>query len=338
MERVGRHVGPGAQPAGDARGSPGRRARGRPARRRPGRRAARRPGRLPAEEQGEGGGDDGGARAALRRPAREEHRCLRWCDRGAAAVGSIGGSRSGAMRPPRSSTATVGDRRHPRQGGRSGLATVAATLGWVADLAAGGSASRRRLLRPRQDGDREGVDGGLQPAAAPGRDAEPPAHAQGGVGSARLPDVGRVAREAREAARVGARAHQGLGPGGDQRDRARRARRRDRADRLRRGARPHPRPTSGGGTACSSCRRHPRRWWRRSPSCSASTRPSPPAPSSTSTVATRGAPSATCTPRRRWSRCRRPPRSTASTSSTPGPTPTRPPTSRCWRPWATRWP
>ena len=50
-----------------------------------------------------------------------------------------------------------------------------------------------------------------------------------------------------------------------------------------------------------------------------------------------GAPSATCTPRRRWWRCERQPRSTASTSSTPGPTPTRPPTSRCWRPSATRW-
>ena len=61
------------------------------------------------------------------------------------------------------------------------------------------------------------------------------------------------------------------------------------------------------GHRSSSCRRHRRRWWRPSPSSSASTRPSPPVPSSTSTVATPGAPSATCTPRRRSWPCGRPP-------------------------------
>ena len=121
MEGVGGHVGPRRQPARDPRAvgvgeaEGGRRVTGQVDQQRP-------VGAAAAEEQREGGGDDGGARAALRRPAREEHRFLRRCDRGAPRWGASGeAAEAGSARPlPRSvpapSSWTVGDTWHPDKG------------------------------------------------------------------------------------------------------------------------------------------------------------------------------------------------------------------------------
>ena len=106
--------------------------------------------------------------------------------------------------------------------------------------------SKRRVLRPRQDGDREGVDGGVRQAAVPGRSGVAVAAAAGPLRAARLP-VPRCGRGAHgHDARVGPAGDQGVGPGPRGVDRAGDPRRGDRADRVRRGARSHPRAPEAG--------------------------------------------------------------------------------------------
>ena len=173
--------------------------------------------------------------------------------------------------------------------------------------------------------------------APPGRDAASAADAQGGVGSARLRADRRDAGEAREAPRVGARAspRAGTRPRSPPSCATPSRRSSSRSCSTRRCS--ASASTSSTATRCSSCRRHRRRSSPRSRGCSGSTRPSPPGPSSTRTVATRVAPSATCTPPRRRSPSARWRPATASTSPRRGPTPTRPPTCRCSPSSATRW-
>ena len=161
-ERVGGHVGAGREPAGEARARRARAGRGRRGRRRPGRRAARPPRIARASSEREGGGDDGGAGAALGRPAGDEHRILRGRGRGGAAAGRHRGKRAGDGAPP-----VVEPDGRRRLDGRQGVRSAcAATLAGVPP--ADGRASHRGLLRPRQDRHREGVDGGLQPARSTG--------------------------------------------------------------------------------------------------------------------------------------------------------------------------
>ena len=85
--------------------------------------------------------------------------------------------------------------------------------------------------------------------------------------SSSTPSSARRRSKLDQAARLGARASP---IGWDQAeigaDRARDAGRRGRADRLRRGARAHPRAPGARAARCSSCRPHPRRSSRRSPS------------------------------------------------------------------------
>ena len=108
----------------------------------------------------------------------------RWCPRRPSTTSTRRASGPPMGRPRR----CRGGRHRGKPSGRRAAAVVAATVGDVAAPRQGGRsapgyprsgdpppddrAPRRRLLRPRQDGDREGVDGGLQPAAPPRRDAD----------------------------------------------------------------------------------------------------------------------------------------------------------------------
>ncbi len=93
------------------------------------------------------------------------------------------------------------------------------------------------LLRPRQDGHRQGVDPRLRRALPPRRPHQPPPGAAGRGRAAHLPPVRRGREAARAHPRVDARPHQGVGPRPGAPDRPRDAARDDRADHLRRGAR-----------------------------------------------------------------------------------------------------